>query len=79
MLTVMPAGRLEDGWWPTAPLGVAGLLLCHAIFVLLICLSQFKRSGEAAAFAKYLELKIPSTSPIRAEHRLKSEMSHGDC
>lgn len=57
-------------------LGVAVLQPCHATFLccLLVCLPQFKTSGEVSAFIKYLELKIPSTSPIRAEQGLKSEM-----
>ncbi len=57
-------------------LGVAVLLLCHAILLWcwLVCLSQFKISGEGSAFIEYLELKIPPASPIRAEKRLNSEM-----
>lgn len=57
-------------------LGIALLLLCHAIslWCWLVCLSQFKISGEECAFIEYLELKIPSASPIRAENRLNSEM-----
>lgn len=47
---------------------------CCVMLLFVCCLSQFKSSGEVAAFAKYLELKIPSTSPIGAEHRLKTEM-----
>lgn len=57
-------------------LGVAVLLLCHAILPCcwLVCLSQFKTSREVSAFIEYLELKIPSASPIRAGYRLNSEI-----
>lgn len=57
-------------------LGVAVLLLCHAILLWcwLVCLSQFKTSGEVSAFIEYLELKIPFASPITARNRLNGEM-----
>lgn len=48
VLTEMPNGQQEDRWRLTANVGVAALLLCHAIFLWcwLVCLSQFKTSGK---------------------------------
>lgn len=71
MLTVM---QLEDRWWLTAPL----VLQCYCCVMLFFCgLSvclNLKSLEKVSAFIEYLELKIPSASPIGAEHRLNSEM-----
>lgn len=76
LFTVMPAGRLEDGWWLTAPLVLQYDCCVRLIFLpcRLVCLSQFKISREVSAFIEYLVVKIPSVSPIRAQHRLNGEM-----
>lgn len=60
-------------------LGAAVLLPCHAISPRrwLVCSSQFKKKKKplekCLILLSHLELKIPRASPIRAEHRLKSE------
>lgn len=81
VLTVM---QPEDRWRLTAPL-VLQCCCCVMLFFcgLSVCLN-LKSLEKVSAFIEYLELKIPSASPIRAEHRLNSEMwldwmSHGDC